>query len=318
VKKSVQDQLKYWSELYYSGEPEITNEEYDAVERIHGQTIQGLGDIPHVYRMFSLKKHYDRDGNAPISDGLVETLKLDGAAVALTYVNGSLVRALTRGDGIYGTDITKNASLLPGVLLSIESNLAVEQVTGEVVALSTVENSRNYASGALKQLNVDTFIQRKTDGDMRFIAYNTQNKTGLWGVEDTYTKDLERLTSLGFQVVTPDLADKYPTDGTVFRVDNTRVFNNMGFTDKFPRGAYAHKEEQEFVTTKLIAVEWNTGKSGKVTPVALLEPVIIGEATVSRATLNNIEYIEALELEIGCTVKLIRAGEIIPRIVGKC
>ena len=91
----------------------------------------------------------------------------------------------------------------------------------------------------------------------------------------------------------------------------------MGFTDKFPRGAYAHKEEQEFVTTKLLSVEWNTGKSGKVTPVAILEPVTIGEALISRATLNNIEYIEALNLEVGCTVKVIRAGEIIPSIIGR-
>jgi DNA ligase (NAD+) len=190
------------------------------------------------------------------------------------------------------------------------------QITGEVVALSTVDNSRNYASGALKQLNEGSFIQRRDAGSMRFIAYNAQSRCNVWGLEDTYTKDLESLINLGFDVVTADLS-KYPTDGVVFRVNSNAAFNQMGFTDKFPRGAYAHKEEQEFVTTKLLSVEWNTGKSGKVTPVAILEPVTIGEALISRATLNNIEYIEALNLEVGCTVKVIRAGEIIPSIIGR-
>jgi len=309
-------QLKYWSEQYYKGTPEITNEEYDAVEQIHGQMILGLGDVPHAYRMFSLKKHYDKDGTPPVSGNLVASVKLDGAAVALTYVKGILVRALTRGDGIKGACITRNAKLLRGVPHKLETDEPLLQITGEVVALSTVDNSRNYASGALKQLNEISFIQRRDAGSMRFIAYNAQARCNIWGLEDTYTKDLETLINLGFDVVTSDLGE-YPTDGTVLRLDSNSVFNHMGFTDKFPRGAYAHKEEQEYVTTTLISVEWNTGKSGKVTPIAILEPVLIGEANVSRATLNNIEYIEALNLEIGCTVKVIRAGEIIPSIIGR-
>jgi DNA ligase (NAD+) len=126
------------------------------------------------------------------------------------------------------------------------------------------------------------------------------------------------LTEFGFiTVMTPGLEDKYPTDGIVFRLDNNVAFNDLGFTDKFPRGAYAHKEEQESVQTTLLDVIWNTGKSGKVTPIAILEPVMVGDAKVSRATLNNIEYIEALDLEIGCKVEVVRAGEIIPKIIGR-
>jgi DNA ligase (NAD+) len=122
VNRILQENLKRWSDLYYNGTPEITNEEYDAVEKIHGQIIQGLGDIPHAYRMFSLKKHYDKDGNPPIAGVLVDSVKLDGAAVALTYVKGILIRALTRGDGINGACITRNAKLLRGVPHKLETD----------------------------------------------------------------------------------------------------------------------------------------------------------------------------------------------------
>ena len=107
----------------------------------------------------------------------------------------------------------------------------------------------------------------------------------------------------------------YPQDGTVFRIDNYRDYHKMGETSHHPRGSFALKEKQEGVVTKLLDVVWQTGKSGVVTPVAILDPVLIGEATVSRATLHNMEYIQGLNLEIGCMVEVIRSGEIIPRVV---
>jgi len=103
----------------------------------------------------------------------------------------------------------------------------------------------------------------------------------------------------------------------VFRVNDTQLFQDLGYTAKHPRGAYAKKERAAHVETKLLDVEWQVGKSGKVTPVAILEPVYIGDALVSRATLNNPGFIEMLDLQIGDTVAIIRSGEIIPCILHK-
>jgi len=315
----IAEQMKIWSEAYYNGSPLISNEEYDAIETVHGQIISGAGDVPHAFRMYSLKKHYDKDGNPPLTNaGLIKTVKLDGAAVAITYINGKIARALTRGDGITGKDISRNIMTL-NVPFKIDTNLPLVQVTGEVVALKSMENSRNYASGALKQLDADSFAQRKTDGHMVFVAYNMQADASGWGKNDTYLEDLTEMrdTFLFHTVDMYEHTDLYPMDGTVYRTNSNATFNKLGFTDKFPRGAYAHKEEQEFVTTELLDVVWQTGGSGKVTPVAILREVNINGANVARATLNNIEFIEGLDLELGCTVKIIRAGEIIPKIIGR-
>ena len=119
----------------------------------------------------------------------------------------------------------------------------------------------------------------------------------------------------GFEVVTKFDASNYPTDGKVYRLNDNHEFYRLGFTDHHPRGAFAFKEQKEGVVTKLLDVTWQVGKSGVVSPVAILEPVVVGDATVSRATLHNIEYIRGLDLEIGCMVEVIRSGEIIPRIL---
>jgi len=327
--------LEQLSKSYYDGSPEVSNEEYDALEAIYGQSISGSGDIKHMYRMYSLKKHYDVDGELPLNKRLCEeTLKLDGAAVSILYLDGKFQHALTRGDGVMGRDISNKIKTL-GIPLVIPSTKPT-QITGEVVASKDVENSRNYASGALNQKDMEVWEQRRSDGDMRFIAYNVQVEPDRWGIEDVYAKDMHTLYDWGFNTVVtgynpiwytgPDVcvlakhncwSEVYPTDGLVYRLRDSREFNKLGFTDKFPRGAIAWKEKQEAVQTTLLDVEWDTGKSGKVTPVAILEPVLIGEATVSRATLNNQAYIKALNLEIGCTVEVIRSGEIIPKIIGR-
>jgi DNA ligase (NAD+) len=309
--------LEQASKAYYEGQPFLSNEEYDALEAIHGQVLAGTGDIPHAYRMYSLKKHYDKDGNLPLAKvDCVQTPKLDGAAVSILYVDGEFVHMLTRGNGIVGRDITNKAQHLniPEII-----NLGgIVQITGEVVASSDMENSRNYASGALNQKDLSIYFEKVEEGNMKFVAYNVQIEQDRWGIGSSYSEDMHTLDSLGLNTILDRPWDEvYPTDGIVYRLGNNTAFNGQGFTDKFPRGAIAWKEEQESVQTIILDVEWNTGKSGKVTPVAILEPVVIGEATVARATLNNQAYIEALDLEIGCTVEVIRSGEIIPKIIGR-
>lgn len=311
IKQLMQDA----SEAYYDGVPFLTNEQYDSLERLHGQIISGNGEVPHAYRMYSLRKHYAKDGEAPLSgETCVSSLKLDGAAISLLYVSGELVSALTRGNGVKGKNVLEKL-----INLNIPENIktkGIVQITGEVVAHKDMPNSRNYASGALNLKDLNDFKQRVEQGSMKFIAYNIQNEKDVWGVEETYSEDIALLKASGFTTIDSSLSD-YPTDGTVYRIDNNNKFNELGFTDKFPRGAYAFKEEQETVTTTLLDVIWQTGKSGKVSPVAILEPIQIDGATISRATLNNMSFIKALNLELGCKVNVIRSGEIIPCIVSR-
>ena len=313
----IEQLMKNASEAYYSGQPILTNEQYDALEKIHGQIISGNGEVPHAYRMYSLKKHYEKDGPTPLNlANCVGSDKLDGAAVSILYVDGELVYALTRGDGVKGNFVTSKIAHL-GIPEAINLG-GVVQITGEVVARKDVENSRNYASGALNLKDMSQYYQRVRDGSMVFVAYNIQIREDYWGIADDYMADLDIIENLGFKhIKQKDWHDDYPIDGQVYRLNNTAAFNAAGFTDRFPKGAYALKEEQEGVETTLLDVQWQTGKSGKVTPIAILEPVVIGEANVSRATLNNMAFIEALNLEIGCRVSVIRSGEIIPCIVAR-
>jgi DNA ligase (NAD+) len=237
------------------------------------------------------------------------TAKLDGAAVSLLYVDGVLVRALTRGDGVEGQLITDKILAHKGLVPNNINLSGIYQVTGEIVAPKHIENARNYAAGSLNLKDVDEFKTRA----LSFFAYGIQPS-----LETKYDGDLLQLQRLGFGTINETELDKiYPCDGIVFRVNDNTLFSEMGYTAKHPRGAYAKKERAEHVETKLIGVEWQVGKSGKVTPVAILEPVMIGDALVSRATLNNPGFIESLGLQIGDTVAVIRSGEIIPCILHK-
>jgi len=148
--------------------------------------------------------------------------------------------------------------------------------------------------------------------DLRFVAYDIQGEY----IEHTHlTSAMDGLAQEGFDTITHFDATGYPTDGEVFRVDSYDAFYRMGYTAHHPRGAWALKEQKAGVITELLDVEWQVGKSGVVSPVAILRPIEVGDALVSRATLHNIEYIRSLNLEIGCQVEVIRSGEIIPRIV---
>lgn len=306
----MQKYLERLSKAYYDGSPLVSNEEYDALERIHGQIIGGYGEVQHLHRMYSLQKHYETDGEPPLPlNQCFKSNKLDGAAVSTTYQQGKLVLGLTRGDGIKGRPITEKLAGLVPTCIPIDAELV--QITGEVIALESVENSRNFASGALNLKDLVEFAGRIETGKLKFVAYD------IIGMEfETYADKLDFLSSCGFETIADDHPG-YPTDGIVYRLNNEKAFNQAGYTAKFPKGAFAFKENQKPVETTLLDVVWQTGKSGKVTPVAILEPVLVGDATVSRATLNNMAYIEALNLEIGCRVGIVRAGEIIPKIIAR-
>lgn len=298
--------LENASRAYYEGNPIISDAEYDALanqtgfERVGYQVTDG---VPHKYPMYSLQKCFDID-EAPLNiRDCIETPKLDGAAVSILYVAGHLALALTRGDGKVGRDITDKMRYLVPTEINFTGTI---QVTGEVVAPSTIENSRNLASGSLNLKDMDEFQKRP----LQFVAYDM---TGY--MRDSYTETLGLLQDFGFQTIDTFDHTNYPKDGIVYRLDDSIKFRELGYTSNHPRGAFALKEQQDGVVTTLLDVEWQVGKSGVVSPVAILEPVLIGDAMVSRATLHNIEYIQELHLELGCSVEVIRSGEIIPRIV---
>ena len=294
-------------EAYENGKPLVTDTEYDYLVSINSdaeKVIGKRGDTPHYKRMYSLKKYYLGKDTIPDTTGYIRTPKLDGCACSLLYVNGELSLALTRGDGLMGNVITdKMHNIAP---LSIKTDMPILFVTGEVINTVPVENGRNLVAGALNC--VDDFVKRHDALGLIFVAYSAD-------VDMDYDQTMGWLSNLGFLTVVDDNLPDLKTDGWVYRIRSGKKFKELGYTDKFPRGVFALKEIQEGVVTTLLNVEWQTGGSGKITPVAILEPVDIDGAIVSRATLNNIAYIEALGLEIGCQVRVIRSGEIIPKIV---
>lgn len=293
------------SDAYYRGEPIMSDAEYDALPELEEIGHEPTGNkSKHPYQMWSLQKIYEE---TPPFTGGVETPKLDGAAIRLSY-DRKLIEAATRGNGKIGENISSlmqcaAANGLIPFAISCKSSI---QIVGEMVAPSHIKNSRNYAAGALNLKSVDEFATR----DLTFVAY------GVYPYQsDSWSADMRLLSEWGFNTVLDNDWSQFPQDGRVFRIDNYAEYEACGYTAKFPRGAYAKKTQQVGSITTLLDVEWQVGRSGVVAPVAILEPVLVGDATVSRATLHNIKYIEALGLDYGCKVEVIRSGEIIPRII---
>ena len=309
---SIKDLLKEAAMAYYTGEPFMSDDEFDILAASVKFTDVGYSAddnrVAHVHRMYSLQKvfeneHEEKNPLKLYTGKVVWTPKLDGAAVSLNYYDGKFVLGLTRGDGKKGIDITHN---LRHIVPKRCNYKGMVQITGEVVAPSSIKNARNYAAGALNLKDEVEFQSR----DLRFIAYAAQPTT-----KEYWTEELEVLKLSGFDVITQEEWHEYPTDGMVCRIDSHQQFETWGYTSHHPKGSDALKRIQKGVETNLVDVVWQVGKSGVVSPVGILDPIDIDGATVSKATLHNMAYIEGLNLEIGCRVEVIRSGEIIPRIV---
>ena len=294
------------AKAYYEGNPIISDDEFDALAAAHSYESVGTSDgaeVTHTYPMYSLQKVFEGETWPDVfkTSTVVQTVKLDGAAVALTYSDGKFLMGLTRGDGKKGRVITR---LLKHLVPARIERKGLIQITGEVVASKEISNARNYASGALNLKDEEEFLTR----DLTFIAYDVWPKqTSFW------SEDLKSLSEF-FTVLDSDWS-QFPDDGFVLRIDSNVEFGRLGHTAHHPRGAFALKRKPQGVVTKLLNVKWDVGKSGVVTPVAILEPVKIGDATISRATLHNLKFIRDMNLEIGCNVEIVRSGEIIPKIV---
>ena len=305
------DLLDEASKAYYEGKPLLSDEEFDRLAEREGYEPVGYNPDAkrkHLFPLYSLQKVFvGEDKNPLLGLDVVETLKLDGAAIAIQYKEGKLHKVTTRGDGTAGVDVT-DKFIYDNIIPYSINNYGTIQITGEIVAPKEIPNARNYAAGALNLKDVKEFLSR----DLTFISYNVQPC-----FSESYTNDMYLLESLGFKTVTKGDWSQFPEDGRVFRVNSNIVFEDMGSTSHHPRGAYALKTREKGVVTTLLDVVWQTGKSGKVTPVAILDEIVIDDAKISRATLNNMAYIESLNLEIGCQVEVIRAGKIIPCVIGR-
>lgn len=297
------------AKLYYEGDSPIDDYEWDLLDDNQTVGYTPKESTKHLYPLFSLQKSFSEQEVWDWTEDkeVVESAKLDGAAVSLLYNNGVLVRATSRGDGVKGVDITSNIKHLVANQISRQTLM---QIDGEVIAPSSIPNARNYAAGALNLKSEEEFKTRVPN--LSFVAHDMRPYTGF-----TYWSEIMQHCSevLGFHTDLSFDSTGFPTDGLVYRIDNLKEWEAAGFTAHHPRGSIAFKEQKAGVVTTLLDVVWQTGKSGVVTPVAHLEPVMIGEAKVSKATLHNMEYINELGLELGCQVEVIRSGEIIPRIV---
>ncbi len=277
-------------------------------------------------------------------------LKIDGNALALTYENGVLVRGATRGDGVTGEDITQNVRTIRSIplRLNVEKAPAVVEVRGEAfLPLDVFEqinqereeageqlfaNPRNAAAGTLRQLDSRIVAKRRLD----FFAYTLH----IPGKDDsevarTQWDALELLQKFGFRVnpnrklcaSLEDVRDyynywdterrnlPYMTDGVVVKLNSFKLQEQLGFTQKFPKWAIALKYAAEEAPTRVEAISVNVGRTGAITPLAELQPVLLAGTTVKRASLHNIDYVQELDIRAGDTVIVRKAGEIIPEVV---
>lgn len=275
----------------------------------------------------------------------VVTPKIDGAGLAIRYKNGRLHRGITRGDTKtdIGNDITANVQQIIGVPDSIDCLENIE-IRGEAFidkkdfygvmdqpgfagSEKGMANPRNAASGALMQKDISKIAERK----LQFVAYKI-----IGGGFETYSEQLSQLVAWGFQVprdhavivrdkdILQSIIDKvqencpqypYEIDGAVIRINNESDYQDKGWSSKCPNGAIAYKYDTEKSTSTVLDIEWTASRTGRINPVALIEPTLIAGSTVGRITLNNIEWIEDLDIAIGDKILFEKANEIIPRVV---
>ena len=330
---------------------------HSPTQRVGSDLSKEFEQVVHKYPMLSLGNTYSedevkdfyeriaRDLNEPFE--IVAELKYDGTSISLTYEDGRLVRAVTRGDGTRGDDVTANVKTIRSVPLKLMGDRypATFEIRGEIL-LPWAEfdrlnkereeqeeplfaNPRNAASGTLKQQNPAVVAARKLDAYFYYLL-------GKELPAETHFDNLEAARSWGFKIpnvirVCNSLEDIYDyiaywdverknlpvaTDGIVLKVNSLRQQRNLGFTAKSPRWAIAYKFQAERAVTRLNSVSFQVGRTGAVTPVANLEPVLLAGTTVKRASLHNADIIEGLDLHLGDKVFVEKGGEIIPKIVG--
>lgn len=326
-------------------------------QRVGSDLSKEFEQVQHRYPMLSLGNTYSEEDvrdfyertarslNEPFE--IVAELKYDGTSISLWYEKGRLVRAVTRGDGTKGDDVTANVKTIRSVPLRLRGNDYPEEVEirGEVL-LPWAEfdrlnkereeqeeplfaNPRNAASGTLKQQNPAIVAARKLDAYLYYVLgehlpadthYGNLEAARRWGLKiPDVMKICHNLQDIFDYIHYWDTERKnlpVATDGIVLKVNSLRQQKNLGFTAKSPRWAIAYKFQAERAETRLNSVSFQVGRTGAITPVANLEPVLLAGTIVKRASLHNADIIEGLDLHIGDQVYVEKGGEIIPKIVG--
>lgn len=344
--KQLQELEAKHPELYDPNSPSL---------RVGGTITKNFATVVHDYRMYSLDNSYSKDDLMDwekrikkIIDGNISyvcELKYDGASISLTYENGRLQRAVTRGDGTQGDDVTANIRTIKSVPLQLKGNYPDKfDIRGEIVlpydgfnkmneerieaGEEPYRNPRNTASGSLKLQDSAQVAKRP----LECLLYNITGRN--LGFE-TQMESLERASQMGFKV--PNAARlvntidevlkfieywdvhrhdlPYETDGVVVKVNKLQQQEELGYTSKAPRWAIAYKFKAEQVSTHLNKITYQVGRTGAITPVANLEPVELAGTTVKRASLHNADQIEKLDIREGDVVFVEKGGEIIPKII---
>ena len=325
-------------------------------QRVGNDINRSFSQVEHRYPMLSLSNTYSieevsafyervRSGLMGEDFELVGELKYDGTSISLIYEGGRLVRAVTRGDGTRGDDVTENVKTIRSIPLQLRGNDYPDsfEIRGEILMPWAVfdalnkereeqeeplfANPRNAAAGTLKSQNSAVVAARGLDAYLYYLLgenlpadthYENGQYARSWGfkVSDAVRK-LHSVEEVKEYINYWDMERKnlpVATDGMVFKVNSLRQQKNLGYTAKSPRWAIAYKFQAEKALTRLNSVSYQVGRTGTVTPVANLDPVLLSGTIVKRATLHNEDIINALDLHIGDMVFVEKGGEIIPKI----
>lgn len=379
--KEIVEKLNLWNYHYYTlDDPIVSDAEYDKLydellslekqtgiilensptQRIGGEVLDKFKKHTHIKELYSLQKAQNFEELKEFFDRCKKLLdeynflnktnktleyyvefKFDGLTINLTYENGDLISASTRGNGVYGEEVLEQVKTIKSIPLQIPYKGLIEVQGEAIMPLSVLEkynktaeiklkNARNAAAGAIRNLdpkktakrNLDAFIYNVgyKDGENfknqeEMIKFLKENKFKVNSYEKKCITfdDIEKKI---FEIKTLRKEVDYLTDGVVIKVNDFELRNFFGYTNKFPRFAIAYKFEAEEYSTILKDVIWSVGRTGKVTPIAILEPVEIADVTIQRATLNNYDDILRKKLKIGSRVLIRRSNDVIPEILG--
>ncbi len=321
--------------------------------RVGGEVLDKFQKVTHSKEMKSLGDLFSYDEVLSYIESVKKVtgdvkysmeLKIDGLALSLIYKNGYLLQASTRGDGLVGEDITNNAKTISSIPLKLTKDIDIE-VRGEIFLSKSrfekinnerikngeeiFKNERNCAAGTMRQLDPEVVRKRGLDSFIYYIVdpeeYNLKTQTEALSFlkelgfnvnpESKSVKNLEELLDYISTIDDKRLDYNYPIDGVVMKYENFSEYNRIGETVKSPKWAIAYKFAPLEVKTKVLGIDFQVGRSGVITPVAILSPVLISGSTVSRATLNNEDFIKEKDIRIGDYVYVRKAAEIIPEVV---
>lgn len=381
VKERIEElrrELNYHNHKYYvENAPEISDYDFDMMmhelqrleqehpefddpnsptKRVGSDITVDFKTVPHRFPMLSLGNTYSLDELHDFINRIekeigqtefVCELKFDGTAISLTYENGRLIQAVTRGDGTYGDDVTANIRTIRAIPLVLQGNdyPALFEIRGEILmpyasfdklnaereanGEPLFANPRNAAAGTLKQQSSAVVARRGLDCTLYQLAgdnlpyashWDNINKAREWGFKvSEHMRICRSVDEIDEYIRHWDEARKhlpFPTDGVVIKVNRYADQRALGFTAKAPRWAVAYKFKAEQALTTLLSVDFQVGRTGAITPVANLEPVLLAGTTVKRATLHNAEQIALLDIRVGDKVYVEKGGEIIPKITG--